>query len=278
MKNTVLILGFLLCLSCNSVQIGQSTQPDTKAQLDPSTQPTATTTPGTVSRVPVNSEIVDLIIKNEKNLVDLKYYLSKPFMLKIDEQKKVAEVVINGNGMLEINPANDNRPNLDFSVEDEEKLMDRLNGGMDFLIFYQKQNTTLRFRKNIQQDCFELFLVFLDNKSYNIRFDGEPPRLSVYGQDNRTTEGRVNLISNTPPDNQQQYKGNDNRQYQIIPSGNFDEYPDFNIEGRYTPNKNGVINYIKSNNRSLRWDIDPLITIYVNEAREEGINPYLAIA
>jgi hypothetical protein len=206
MKNTVLILAFFMCfLGCAGLPTKSASE----------------------VRFPVTSEVVDLVLENEKNQGEL----PRLYVFGQDNQQ------------IHNNPTN-------IEVR-KEPVYDQ----------NQQEGNSNKIASNDGQNL----------KDQNIPNNLPSP----------------SSVSTTYPENQQQ--GNyladnryDNFKYQQIPIKN-DVYwdggfPDTTIERRYSIDKDRVIVYIKDNNRSLRWDIEPLITIYINEAREEGINPYLAIA
>jgi hypothetical protein len=60
---------------------------------------------GAADRIPVTSKIVEFMLKKDGSSDGLKFYLSKPFTLKIYEQKETHEVEI-VEGMVILNPAN----------------------------------------------------------------------------------------------------------------------------------------------------------------------------
>jgi hypothetical protein len=155
---------------------------------------------GATDRIPVTPKIVEFMLKRDGNSDGLKFYLSKPFTLKIHEQKETAEVEFT-NGMVILNPANPaDEKRIEFSVSSEGKLTD-IPGpekGRDLEIFFQEQAKTLIFRRNVQLNCYELYVVkIMDNRSYETVTSNERPRLYVHGQDKRNISTEVQVLPAT---------------------------------------------------------------------------------
>jgi len=269
MKNTVLITVLLIFfITYQGFAQQQSSQPP-------------------ADRIPVKSEFIDALLRiqgNSDNVNLIKYYLSKPFTLIIDQQQKIVVIGINGDGTVNINPPSPAEP-INFSADSAGKLVeiDRTKG---LLIYFEDYKIYLRFRKNAQ-DSFELYsVVYLE--SYNIRFNVEPPQLNISGKDYRNiiteTEGHVSLSASSI--DQQQYSGgNDDRQiFQrntvSFNGGNLQsgDSRTYLIESNGYATQRGIIEYLRSKKGYLIDSDIALIEKYLDEAGREGVNHDIAIA
>ncbi|MDR0475468.1 MAG: hypothetical protein LBH43_17575 [Treponema sp.] len=250
---------------------------------------------GAADRIPVTFKIVEFMLKRDGSADGLKFYLSKPVTLRIYEQKETKEVEFT-NGMVILNPANPaDEKIIEFSENNEGKLTD-IPGpekGRDLEIFFQEHGKTLIFRRNVQQNCYELYSVkILDNRSYRIVAPNERPRLVVRGKDNRNISDEVKVVptTGTAHDNQQQRNVNNNAvlSYLDFNAGNFNDtymHPgDDNlfaasprsIMGRGSVSQESVIAYARNKNPSLSRSDIAIINEYFREA--DGVNVDLAIA
>jgi X-X-X-Leu-X-X-Gly heptad repeat protein len=243
----------------------------------------------TSDRIPVTSKIVEYMLKNDRSSDGLKFYLSKPFVLKIYEQKETAEVEFI-NGMVILNSPNPAKETiLEFKVEYEGKLIDipGPDKGRELQIFFQEHDgKTLIFRRNVQLNCYELSSVkILDNRSYETVFSNDPPRLYVHGQDNRDNSTTVQVIPvpDVPNNNQQIRRANNTVQSSNNINISNDSYtystPSPYVMGPSSLNRQNVITYVGSQKRGglNRKDRD-IIEAYFNIAGAEKVNVDIAIA
>jgi len=263
MKNTALIPVLFICFI--------TYQGFAQQQLSPST----------AGRIPVNSDIVNLLLLYEKDRddLDLKYYLSKPFNLEIDRQKKFIIITV-VNGGVEINPPG-TAEKMVISNDIEGKLIEISDRGRELLVYFKEYNITLRFKK--AQDHFDLYSVVLF-EAYSVQFTGEPPQLYVSGKDNRIM-GQITLPNRFDPN--QRTVNSDTENYPI-PTGSADYYNGGNlpsgdsraylIEGNGYAAQRGVLEYIKFKKGSLSNSDIELIEKYFDEAKREGVNHDIAIA
>jgi hypothetical protein len=165
--------------------------------------------------------------------------------------------------------------------------------GRDLEIFFQEQGKTLIFRRNVQQNCYELYFVkILDNRSYETLTSNERPRLYVHGQDKRNISDEVKVLpaTDTAHDNQQYPNVNDNTK-QPYHNKNASAFTDTsrhtvddnqfaaasrNIMGRGSVSQESVIAYARKENPSLSRSDIAIINEYFREA--DGVNIDIAIA
>ncbi|MDR2730464.1 MAG: glucosaminidase domain-containing protein [Treponema sp.] len=228
-------------------------------------------------RIPVIPKIVEFLLQNDGSSDDLKFYLSKPFTLKIYEQNETSDIEIS-NKMVILNPANENL--IEFSIDSEGLLTDipGPDKGRELQIHFQMQDKTLVFRRNGQQNYYELSSIMKDNSSYQIAFS-ESIQLYISGRNKQKTEVQVSSVDFSFNDNQ---PPNQNRN-----TDNFNDYNNRsetyskNITGGGFVKTKGVIEYVYSKERNpilSRGDIEKLIDAYIEEAAFENINHDIAIA
>jgi hypothetical protein len=273
MKKTALILAFLACFI------------NYHGFADP--EPSRLT--------PVIPQIVEFISKNYGDSTNLKFYISKPFKLKEINPKKTADtenININGDEIIinSAGPANENI--IEFSDKSEGKLAGPPGpDGREININFKeqdKQDKILVFRRNGQQNRYELFAIKVGNRHYQLLFS-EPILLYVSGQNNQEREIEVKVIPGNavfhdiqPP--RYDYAGKQPRQDDYSHNVNYGVN-----SGRYAaPSRNimdigsirpeDVIAYAKSRNPALSYRDIAVINEYFKEAADEGVNVDIAIA
>jgi hypothetical protein len=275
MKNTLLILAFIMCFVSYQGFAGGSKEKSP-----------------TTSRIPVTSKIVEFMLKNDGSSDGLKFYLSKPFTLKIYEQKETAEVEFN-KGMVILNPAGPaDEKRIAFTVNNEGRLTDipGADKGRELHVLFQDR--TLIFKRNVQQNCYELSSVkILDNRYYKTVTSNEPPRLYVHGQDKRNISDEVQVLPVTAAqsDNKQHRDvkdsagksppkdaGNFNDSYKHTGKDNRFAALSRNIMGKGSVTHESVIAYAKKKNPALSRNDTAIINEYFREA--DGVNIDIAIA
>jgi len=243
------------------------------------------------SRIPITPKIVQFILQNVGSSDGLKFYISKKFYLEIYEQKETAEIEINKDKVI-INPVSTpNAPTeIEFSV-DSEGVLDDIPGpdkGRELQILFQQQgkNFKLVFRRNAQQNGYELFSVNNIYKNYKIRAS-EPIQLYVAGEDRRKVE--VQAVSSDSAFNTNQpsfdVSYNDTQLYQNRNIGGYSDIYSYNVfissrnvMGTGSLNPKSVIAYAKSKNPALNGGDIAIINEYFNQAGIEGVNVDIAIA
>ena len=247
------------------------------AEFSPSLPPPPP--PATSNRTPFNSEIIRLIRRNNLNIDGLVYYLSSNITIKIDEEKKNAVVVINNDGSIKIsdNPTNSKEIEYNSSMRG---ILQGNDNDREFLILFG-ENPLLLFQRVVhgQSDFFQLkSVLMLNNETYSVVHDrSEIPRLMINAIDDRndTTVTPGNSLAGfttvTPP--------NDNNQQLYEFNPRVSPRPNREILGQSSINRNGVINYVRSINRSVDVGfLGRLYDSYASEARIEGVNLDIAIA
>jgi len=236
----------------------------------------------TADKIPVTPKIVQFLLQNEKNSDGLKFYLSRPFTLKISEQNEIAEIEIRNN-MIIINPANPaNEREIDFPITSEGILMSGIENGRELQIFFQKQSKKLVFTRNVQQNSYELVNIegIKDYKS-NIT---EPILLLVSGQNNRNAEVHavpIDFTVNNSNNNRSQTYQNKNIVYDnITPNVNANRSVNTSrsVMGTGSTNPQRVIAFARKKNPALSNNDIAIINEYFKEAGYEGVNIDLAIA
>jgi hypothetical protein len=235
----------------------------------------------------------------------LKFYLSKPFTLKIHEQKETAEVEFI-NGMVILNqpgPANEKR--IEFPDDSEGKLIDIPGPGKGRELHLLFQGRTLIFKRNVHQNCYDLSSVkVIDYKFYETVSSGEAPRLYVYGQDRRNPYTEVLVLPVTKASHDMPRPKEDTDTVQPDKNKNRGGYDDYFRPSDDTPYlradrplisgdmpvmaKSGQGNYLTQTavaeylygfrGNIPRKDIDVIIGHYINEAKILGVNHDIAIA
>jgi hypothetical protein len=229
-------------------------------------------------KIPVTPKIVEFILKNYGRSSELKFYLSRAFTLKETTQKENTDIEIIDNNKIrlnKINPANE-QP-IEFT-KDSEGILAGLPGsdGMEIKIFFKeqdKQDKILVFRRNGQQNRYELFSVIKDNRSHPMSFS-EPVQLYLFGVDDRDPE--VKVVS-------ADFEYYDNQPYQIFNAGSFND--DFTMSAASSRNVMGsgsvsparVKRYVETKKNLTNRD-SAIIDKYFEEARFEGVNVDIAIA
>jgi len=307
MKKTALILVFLVCfIGCQGFARGSSDNSALEKDIKKineeltkingelgrikdnnvntgnqgDTSGSKTSNQGTSDRIPVNYQIVQFFMRSEKNSEGLKFYLSKPFTLKISEQNDTKEIE-NRNNMIIINPASPaNEIPIEFPITSEGILIPGLDQGSRLRILFQQQGKTLIFTRNVQQNNYELSNIegIKDYKS-NIN---EPIQLMVLGQNNRKSEVQAFPVDFAVNNNAQPYQNlntgfyNDNYTYNT--NYNRSVNNSRTVMGSGSINKQRVIEYVRKNNRSINNSDIAVIDEYFRVARDKGVNVDLAIA
>jgi len=231
---------------------------------------------GTTKRILVTPKIVQFLLQNKAD--GIKFYLSRPFTLKIYEKNETKEIEISNN-MVILNPANPaNEEEIIFSVDSEGILSDipGPDKGGELQINFNEKGKILRFRRNGQH--YELFDVkIIDNRHYKINIPPEPIQLCVSGEDNRKPE-----VQAVPTD----FVYNNVQPYQNINAGFINDNYSFNrpvissrtVIGSGSTNRQRVLEYVRKNNLALKNSDIEVIDDYFRIARNNGVNVDLAIA
>jgi hypothetical protein len=301
MKNTVLILAFFMCfLGCESLPIKSGRIPVTSEIVDKVLYNKKNL--GDLKYYLVQTKSITMEIDKQKDVAEVSIRkdwandnvlvinppdsFKKPIQFSVNTEGKLIDKTKSGDLIIFFQ---ENNATLRFKEN-------QLGYYEPYSIIIPDNNNEYDYRIVRGAEIPRLYVYGQDNRKIQVKktpvnehfYPSNNPVASINGQNNNKHSGASNLpspvstINTQQPGNYVAVNGNNNNIYQNA-IGNFDEYspgrsPDTNIEGFIPINKNGVINYIKRKNGSLRWDIEPLITRYINEAREEGINPYLAIA
>ncbi|MCL2210687.1 MAG: glucosaminidase domain-containing protein [Treponema sp.] len=246
------------------VQSTQSAQQTQTAQTQPvQTQPVQTQTVKTTQSsaglqgiVPLTWELVNLIQSAGISLMDLNYYLSRSFTMVISEQYDNPKIEIK-NGALVVNDQQ-KASQLVFINNQAGRLHGfPVSGSIDvFEVIFKSANKdiAMRFRKT-QTNIFELYSAVIDTRPYTLHSDEAMPQLSINSNMNRGDS-----------------------EVQAFP-GAQTKLRSRNVEGSGSLNKNGVVEYIKTQKPPLSGsEIEKIVQIYFDESAFENINHDIAIA
>jgi len=242
----------------------------------PITEPSS---PG--ERINVNSDFANFN-DNREPITKAKYYLSKTFILRMEDKKDSNEVLLN-DGMVVIK-RKESKPNEIVFPNDREGVYQNSIGNSYFDILFKQddqpndQQPILRFTRIPQLDNFILASVKLNNEWRSFRsMDGEPIILQIYGKDERdhilSAGAKTTSVSSKPsvPEPPKPTTPKDNNKKVISR----------NIIADGSLNMDSVFRYIKSkNNNPVLSDakIKELIQTYFTEAGLEKVNHDIAIA
>jgi hypothetical protein len=231
-----------------------------------------------IGKIPVTSGIVDYFLNSNGKYEGLKFYLSKPFALKI--QNDIAEIDVKDNMVML------NSPNPDKEIkftEDSEGILNEISmsdKGSEIKILFKEEGKTLVFIR--KPNGYELSsIVINDRRTQKIQLS-EPIKLLVSGKNNRKAEVNVASAYYADPPEYQPYEP---PHYKIIPAKKYtDDYEEPAIYSRYimgcgSINKKGVIAYVKKTRHlDLSMKDIAIINEYFHEAEYEGVNVDIAIA
>jgi plasmid maintenance system antidote protein VapI len=249
-------------------------------------------------KIPVTAKIVEFISKNYGTSSGLKFYLSRAFILKETSQKENTEIEIIDNKIKlnKLNPANE-KP-ITFSIDIEGILAGPPGAdGRELKIFFKeqdKQDKILLFKRNGQQNRYELYSIIKDNRAHPINFS-EPIQLYLGGVDERDPEVKVasadfEYSDNQPPRDygynkvQASYQNtsnyNDNYAHNVSynnASYNSSANPSRKVMSSGSISPARVKEYVRTKKNLTNRDI-AIIDKYFEEARIEGVNADIAIA
>jgi len=245
--------------STQTVQPGQSVQSSQSVQPAPLAAPAAArTTQAQTSHgiIPLTWEIVNLIQSSNISLKDLNYYLSKSFTMVISEQYDNPKIEIK-NGALVLNEQQQ-ASQMVFTNSQIGKLHGfPVSGSIDvFEVVFKSadKDVAMRFRKT-QSNIFELYSAVINTRPYTLHSDEGMPQLSINSN-----------------------MGRGDSEVQAYPTPNA-AGRSRNVEGQGSLNKNGVLQYIKTQKPPLSdSEIERIIQTYFDEAAFENINHDIAIA
>ena len=271
-------------------------------------------------RVLVNQEVMSYIeqLKDEgENIEQLIFYLSKSFTLGIT--------------------GNDNLPNVD--IIERLLLVSDKDPVQPFVFAYDKIGTTqpdlisisnniitinfqtgekivpIGFRKNLQDDCYDLYSLYIDSVLYGIQSEDETPKLYIYASIERGNQKIVTYDFKGVPifaddDTINEYRARQQQEREVVTQAqqqtqrqdtstqNAAQLPaqnaaqsaaqstipaarSTNILGAGSLKADGVIEYVKSKNLSPALNdanLRRLVNLYFSEAASEDVNHDLAVA
>jgi len=256
--------------------------PPIRPTVDPPIDPIEPKPSSPGERINVNSDFANFN-DNREPITKAKYYLSKTFILRIEDKKDSNEVSLN-DGMVVIK-RKESKPNEIVFHNDREGVYQNSIGNSYFDILFKQddqpndQQPILRFARIPQLDNFILASVKLNNEWRSFRStDGEPIILQIYGKDERdhiiSAGAKTTSVSSKPSvlDQPKPTTTNNNNNKKVISR---------NIIADGSLNMDSIFRYIKSkNNNPVLSDakIKELIQTYFTEAGLEKVNHDIAIA
>jgi len=232
------------------------------------------------SLVPLNSKIIDDLLRSNIKLDEFSYYLSTNFTLTIAEQNRNPGIEIR-NGII-TRSGDITSPNIKtFNAANSGKLMHTINN-RELLVSFEE--TLMIFERN-QQDFFQLKAILLpNNETFSIESTERPILLVPYNSNDKS-DNKIVFHGNssgiiTPAvqqNNPVQHRVEHYVHWNTSHSGL--NIPNRDILGSSSINKNSVISYVRFRNPSVNlWELDQLYNYYETEARIEGVNLDIAIA
>jgi hypothetical protein len=241
------------------------------------------------NKIIVTPNIVEFILlQKDGKANDLKFYLSKPFTLKIQEQNENAGIDIENN-MIVLGPVNptDEKTPVKFTNDSEGLLIEipEPDKGSELKIHFQKENRTLVFKRDRPRNCYILFSVIINaKKPYKIEHS-EVIQLLVSGKDNREAEVKVAAIDFEHPAPKQQepnyqiYQTSQNVKVSYSADRYITSIPSRNIIDGGSLSPESVIKLVgKRKHSALSKNDIAVISEYFKEAEYEGVNVDIAIA
>jgi len=136
-----------------------------------------------INRVSVNWEIVNLLKNSENNLSQLFFFISSPLTIVIRDDSIEPSYQIN-NGNLLFSEQYLDLMRVDLTVNHAGRLHvfhDKPAGNEIIEIIFTLQNrfVTLKFARNVHQDCFDLFSAIINGKPYNLSSETGLPKLMI---------------------------------------------------------------------------------------------------
>jgi len=233
-------------------------------------------------RILVTPKIIQYLLEKNINTEGLKFFPSNKFSLEIYDQKESDEIKIDNNMIILNSPNTVNEPSKRIEIsKDSEGILSPStepdkSGKLQISFQEQGKKINLIFRKNTQQNCYELFEANDVFKNYKIIFS-EHILLYVSGQDNRKVQAVPADLAN----------GNE-QPYQKIPAGLQNDNSPYSgsiissskVNGTSKLTKEGIKEYIRTKNPGWEWIYvgNAIIEDYFKIAREEGVNADIAIA
>jgi len=237
-------------------------------------------------------EIVSDIQNSRGNFNDLKYYLSAPFSIVVEQDNTSKSVEINEGALVR----GQNIPvhRIEFTVTDAGTLRTIESTSGSFVITFK--DTPLRFRRN-SQGRYDLVSAEIDSNEYIIYPPSEGrrlPQLCISQRANEEVPDSLELLAvpdsgqgynHGRTDNVQQpaYRDSSRQAYQTVkinaPARSSSGRPSRNIDGPSYVHKRCITAYVIRQNPSVNRDtLNRLIDTYISEAEFEGINLDIAIA
>ena len=136
-----------------------------------------------INRITVNWEILNMLRKSENNISELNYFLSSPLTIIINDENINPNFMVNNGNLLFSDQYLDSM-RVDLTVNNAGRLYlynDNASGNEIFEVIFTVQNrfVTLKFKRNVKENRFDLFSAIINGRPYSLSSDTALPQLMI---------------------------------------------------------------------------------------------------